>query len=104
MAANSRTSRTAQAIPARTEEVVRDVHPWRSVVLAPIGDGRRRRRGSDAVRLILSALAVLCVVLVVRTNPHPEIVVQRVLSPAPDGVRWLVDLVWILGSFGSIVI
>jgi uncharacterized membrane protein YbhN (UPF0104 family) len=88
----------------RPKSVGRDVHPWRSVVLAPAGDGRRRRRGSDAVRLILATLAVLCAVLVVRTNPHPEAVVEHVLSPPPDGVRWLVDLAWILGSFGTIAI
>ena len=68
------------------------------------GDGRRRRRGSDAVRLILSVLGVLCAVLLVRADPHPEIVIQRVLSPAPDGVRWLVDLVRVIGSFGIIAI
>ena len=96
--------RGSQSIVARTESAGQAVHPWRSVVLAPTGDGRRRRRGSDAVRLVLAALAVLCAVLIVRTNPHPEVVIQRVLSPAPDGVRWLVDLVWIFGSFGSIAI
>src|SRR6516164_5470318 len=75
---------------------------WRAILFAPIGDGRRRRRGSDAVRLILASLAVLCAVLVLRSNSHPEDVITHVLSPPPYGIRWLVTLVWIGGSFGTI--
>ena len=81
-----------------------DLHPWRSIVLAPMGDGRRRRRGSDAIRLIIACLLVLAAVVIVRANLHPELTVERVLSPPPEGVRWLVDLFWIFGSFGAIVI
>jgi undecaprenyl-diphosphatase len=75
---------------------------WRSILFAPIGDDRRRRRGSDVVRLILASLAVLCAVLVLRSNSHPEGVITHVLSPPPYGIRWLVTLVWIGGSFGTI--
>ena len=75
---------------------------WRAVLFAPIGDGRRRRRGSDGVRLIVAILAVVCAVLVLRSNSHPEDVITHVLSPAPYGVRWLVTLFWIGGSFGTI--
>ena len=80
------------------------VHPWRSIVFAPIGDGRRRRRSSDATRLILASLAVLCSVEIVRANLHPEVTVQRVLGSPPDGVRWLVDVSWIFGSWGTVAI
>jgi glycosyltransferase 2 family protein len=80
------------------------VHPWRSIVLAPIGDGRRRRRGSDATRLIIASIAVLASVVVVRANLHPELTFERVISPPPNGIRWLVDLFWIFGSFGTIAI
>ena len=68
---------------------------WRAILFAPIGDDQRRRRGSDAVRLILASLAVLCAVLVLRSNSHPEDVIAHVLSPPPYGIRWLVTLIWI---------
>src|SRR5215468_5852195 len=68
---------------------------WRSVVFAPLGDGQRRRRGSDAVRLTVAILATLCAVLAVQSNSRPEEVVAGVLSPPPNGVRWLVDAFWI---------
>ena len=81
--------------------VVRD---WRSLIFAPLGDGQRRRRGSDAVRLAVAVLVTLCAVLVVQSNSRPEEVVAGVLSPPPDGVRWLVDVFWIGGSFGTVAV
>ena len=76
----------------------------RAIFFAPIGDGQRRRRGSDGVRLILASLAVLCAVLVLRSNSHPEDVITHVLSPPPYGIRWLVTLFWIGGSLGTIAL
>ena len=73
-------------IPARTESPSATKSArmsWRAILFAPIGDGRRRRRGSDAVRLILASLAVLCAVMVLRSNSHPEDVITHVLSPLP---------------------
>ena len=95
----------ATQIPARAEspsvtESARTA--GRAVFFAPIGDGQRRRRGSDGVRLILAFLAVLGAVLVLRSNSHPEDVITHVLSPPPYGIRWLVTLFWIGGSFGTI--
>ena len=88
--------------PASTaSEAVRD---WRSLVFAPLGDGQRRRRGSDGARLAIAVLATLCAVLVVRSNSRPEEVVAGVLSPPPNGVRWLVDVFWIGGSFGTVAV
>ena len=81
--------------------IVRD---WRSLIFAPLGDGQRRRRGSDAVRLAVAVLATLCAVLVVQSNSRPEEVVAGVLSPPPNGVRWLVDAFWIGGSFGTVAV
>src|ERR1051326_4060525 len=78
------------------------VRDWRSVVFAPLGDGQRRRRGSDGVRLAVAVLATLCAVLALRSNSRPEQVIAGVLSPPPDGVRWLVDVFWIGGSFGTV--
>jgi uncharacterized membrane protein YbhN (UPF0104 family) len=80
------------------------VRDWRSLIFAPLGDGQRRRRGSDGVRLTASALATLCAVLAVQSNSRPEEVIARVLSPPPDGVRWLVDVFWIGGSFGTVAV
>jgi undecaprenyl-diphosphatase len=77
---------------------------WRSLIFAPLGDGQRRRRGSDAVRLAVAVLATLCAVLVVQSNSRPEEVVAGVLSPPPNGVRWLVDVFWIGGSFGTVAV
>src|SRR5215471_6013805 len=76
--------------------IVRD---WRSLVFAPLGDGQRRRRGSDAVRLAVAVLATLCAVLAVQSNSRPEQVIADVLHPSPDGIRWLIDVFWIGGSF-----
>ena len=45
---------------------------------------------------------MLCAVLVLRSNSHPEDVITHVLSPPPYGIRWLVTLFWIGGSFGTI--
>jgi len=80
------------------------VRDWRSLIFAPLGDGQRRRRGSDGVRLTVAILATLCAVLVVQSNSRPEQVVAGVLSPPPNGMRWLVDVFWIVGSFGTVAV
>src|SRR5664279_3266885 len=33
---------------------------WRSLLFAPVGDGQTRRRGSDAFRVGVSLLVILC--------------------------------------------
>src|SRR5215470_13349378 len=78
-----------------------DVRDWRSLIFAPLGDGQRRRRGSDGVRLTVAVLATLCAVLAAQSNSRPEQIIAGVLSPPPEGVRWLVDVFWIGGSFGT---
>lgn len=80
------------------------VHDWRSLVFAPLGDGRRRRRGSDGVRLGVAVLATFCAVLALQSNSRPEQVIAGAVSPPPDGVRWLVDVFWIGGSFGTVAV
>lgn len=97
MSASTPTSAEPSSEPRPTLEA-----SWRPVLFAPLGDGQRRRRGSDGVRLILAVLAVFCAVVVLRSNSHPEDVVTHALSPPPLGVRWLVDVFWIGGSFGTI--
>src|SRR5262245_66349229 len=78
------------------------VRDWRSLIFAPLGDGQRRRRGSDGVRLAVAVLATLCAVLIVQSNLRPEVVVAGVLSPPPNGVRWRVVVFWIGGWFGGV--
>lgn len=38
------------------------------------------------------------------SNPHAEQVVEKVLSPPPLGIKWLVDVFWIGGSFGTVAL
>jgi len=76
--------------------------PWRAILFAPVGDGTTRRRGSDAVRLGLSALVVLACWVVALANSNTEHSIASTLSPAPDGLRWLVSSVWFIASLGLI--
>jgi glycosyltransferase 2 family protein len=80
------------------------VHDWRSLVFAPLGDGQRRRRGSDGVRLGVAVLATFCAILALQSNSRPEQVIAGAVSPPPNGVRWLVDVFWIGGSFGTVAV
>ena len=60
------------------------------------------------MRLTLALIAVLCAALVVRSDPHAEQVVEKVvekvLSPPPQGIKWLVDVFWTGGSFGTVAL
>lgn len=75
---------------------------WRAILFAPVGDGTTRRRGSDAVRLGFSVLVVLACWLVALANSNTEHSITSALSPAPDGLRWLVSSVWWIASLGLI--
>ena len=76
--------------------------PWRSIVFAPVGEGATRRRGSDAVRVVLAVLAVLACWLITGTPAAPEKAVLHFLTPPPSGIRWLVNGVWWLATVGII--
>ncbi len=76
---------------------------WRTVVLAPVGDGSTRRRASDAVRV---GMAVLVIALSVGAIRHPlsfESTVVDAVSPLPNGLHWIVSSLWFLGSIGAMV-
>jgi glycosyltransferase 2 family protein len=73
---------------------------WRSVLFAPVGDGQRRRRGSDGVRLAAAVAAVLCCVLVIHFNSRIDQAITAVLHPPPRSITWLVTVVYQVGSFG----
>ena len=78
--------------------------PWRAIVFAPEGGGVRRRRGSDGFRLGIATVVVLIGLAITHLDPPEEHTILHFVSPPPDGVRWLVTTIYLLGSFGLIVI
>jgi glycosyltransferase 2 family protein len=87
----------ASAPPRPEPNLLRD---WRSVFFAPVGDGQRRRRGSDGLRLALAILALVCCVLIIRYDSRIDQAITQVIHPPPRSITWLVTLVYDLGAFG----
>ena len=77
---------------------------WRSVVFAPVGDGQRRRRGTDGVRLALAVLALAGCLLVIRYDSRVDRAIAQVIHPPPWSITWLVTVVYDLGSFGVTIV
>jgi glycosyltransferase 2 family protein len=81
--------------------------PWsqrvRSLLLGPHGGGTTRRRASDAVRVGVAVVLVVICVPLVQANTSVEIHVSELLTPPPNGVRWLITALWFVGSIGVIV-
>ncbi len=77
---------------------------WRAIVFAPVGDGQTRRRGSDAVRLGLAALALAVCWLGTKTNSGLEHTIASTMGSPPDGVRWLVSSIWWITSLGVVAV
>jgi uncharacterized protein (TIRG00374 family) len=77
---------------------------WRSIVFAPVGDGQRRRRGSDGARLAAAILALLCCVLVIRYNSRIDRAIVEVIHPPPRSITWLVTVVYDAGAFGVTIL
>jgi hypothetical protein len=78
-------------------------HPlrgWRSIMFAPVGDGQRRRRGSDGVRLAAAVLAVVCCLLVIRYDSRIDRAIVQAIHPPPRSITWLVTVLYQAGSFG----
>jgi len=73
---------------------------WRSVMFAPVGDGQRRRRGTDGARLAGAVLALLCCVLVIRYNSRIDQAIVQVIHPPPRSITWLVTVVYDAGAYG----
>jgi len=71
------------------------------VLFAPAGDGQRRRRGGDGLRLVCAVLAVACCVLVIRFNSRIDRAIVAVLNPPPRSITWLVTVVYQAGSHRS---
>ena len=77
---------------------------WRSVLFAPVGDGQRRRRGSDGARLVLAALALACCVLVIHYDSRIDRAVTQVIHPPPRSITWLVTVVYEAGGIGITIL
>ncbi|HXA33339.1 MAG TPA: lysylphosphatidylglycerol synthase domain-containing protein, partial [Acidimicrobiales bacterium] len=73
---------------------------WRSMIFATLGDGQRRRRGTDGMRLGVAAVALLCCILAIRNGSHVDRTIVHVLYPVPHSLSWLVTFVYNAGSFG----
>ena len=73
-------------------------------MFAPVGDGQRRRRGSDGVRLAGAVLALVCCVLVIRYDSRIDRAIVQVIHPPPRSITWLVTVVYQAGSFGVTIV
>src|SRR5271169_2038422 len=77
---------------------------WRSVMFAPVGDGQRRRRGSDGVRLAAAALALVACILVIHYDSRIDRAITQVIHPPPRSITWLVTVVYQAGSIGVVIV
>jgi glycosyltransferase 2 family protein len=77
---------------------------WRSILFAPVGDGQRRRRGSDGLRLAAAILALVCCVLIIRYDSRIDRAVIQVIHPPPRSITWLVTVVYDAGAFGVTIV
>jgi glycosyltransferase 2 family protein len=77
---------------------------WRAVLFAPVGDGQRRRRGSDGVRLAAAVVVLACCLLVIRYDTRLDRAITEVIHPPPRTITWLVTVVYQVGSFGVAIV
>lgn len=74
--------------------------PSLRLLLAPVGDGARRRLGSDVARLIGSVLLVVIFGILVGNRADTQIKIVDAVHPPPFGLSWVITVVWIVGTFG----
>src|SRR5246127_1625735 len=89
------------AVPGAERSLWRD---GRSVLLAPAGDGRRRRRGTDGMRLAAAILALACCLLIIHYDSRVDRAIVAVIHPPPWSITWLVTVVYEAGSFGVVIV
>jgi glycosyltransferase 2 family protein len=89
------------AVPSAERSLWRD---WRSILLAPAGDGRRRRRGTDGMRLAAAILALACCLLIIHYDSRVDRAIVAVIHPPPWSITWLVTVVYEVGSFGVVIV
>ena len=90
-----------QAVPGSEQQLLRG---WRSVLLAPVGDGQRRRRGTDGMRLAGAVLALVCCLLIIHYDSRIDRAIAQVIHPPPWSITWLVTVVYQVGSFGVVIV
>jgi len=73
-------------------------------VFAPVGDGQRRRRGTDGVRLACAVLSLVCCLLVIRYNSRIDRAITQVIHPPPWSITWLVTVVYDVGWLGVTIV
>ena len=73
-------------------------------MFAPVGDGQRRRRGSDGVRLAAAVLALVCCVLIIHYDSRIDRAITQVIHPPPRSITWLVTVVYQAGSIGVVIV
>ena len=91
----------ASAAPPQVPVAPAGWQRWRSLVFAPVGDGQRRRRGSDGIRLAAATAGLLCCVLIIHYGYRVDRTITRVVNPPPSSISWLVTVVYDAGSFGA---
>ncbi|MGP0028861.1 MAG: lysylphosphatidylglycerol synthase domain-containing protein [Streptosporangiaceae bacterium] len=91
----------ASAAPRPEPNLLRD---WRASLFAPIGDGQRRRRGTDGLRLVGTILALVCCVLIIRYDSRIDQAITQVIHPPPRSIAWLVTVVYDAGAFGVTIV
>ena len=102
MTGQSQTQRpAANAAPRPEPNLLRD---WRAAFFAPVGDGQRRRRGTDGLRLVGAILALVCCVLIIRYDSRIDRAITQVIHPPPRSITWLVTVVYDAGAFGITII
>src|SRR6516164_483412 len=102
--AKSAARAAARAEPPDSRHRPSLLRSWRSVVFAPVGDGQRRRRGTDGVRLAAAVLALVCCLLVIRYDSRVDRAITQVVHPPPWSITWLVTVVYQAGSFGVVIV
>src|SRR5260370_37864384 len=92
----------ATTTPAGTRTRPGLLRSWRSAVFAPVGDGQRRRRGSDGVRLACAVAALVCCLLGIRYDSRIDRAIIQVIHPPPSSLTWLVTVVYEAGSLAGL--
>ena len=95
--------KSAESLPETPAETSL-LRGWRSLLFAPVGDGQRRRRGSDGARLAGAVLALVCCVLVIRFDSRIDQAIVQVINPPPRSITWLVTVVYQAGSLGIAIV
>jgi uncharacterized membrane protein YbhN (UPF0104 family) len=80
------------------------LRPWAALLIAPFGDGVRRRSATDLVKLLVSIVGVFILGLAMARSNHVQEAISNAMHPPPQGIAWLVRAIWIAGSFGVVLL